>query len=158
MISTLIISHGQLATELLAAARKIVGELPELAALSLDWDCELESVSQQIRQAVVQIDHGDGVLILVDVFGGTPYNGALRLLCTEKEQEEENGVACGIELVAGVNLPMVLRIGCLTDKEIGLRQAAEWLSAKGQGSICVAKLPKEATATSPDEPRLDPCL
>ena len=141
MISTLIVSHGQLANELLAAARKIVGELPRLAALSLDWDCDAESVSQQVRHAVLKADRGDGVLILVDVFGGTPYNGAIGLLCaTEPEREE----TCPVEIVAGVNLPMVLRIGCVSDQDLELRQAAEWLSAKGQGSICVAKSPHES--------------
>ncbi len=150
MISTLIVSHGRLAVELLAAARKIVGELPELAALSIDWDCDAESVSEQIRRAVRQADLGDGVLILVDVFGGTPYNEAIRLLDTPRGEQDG---ACGIEVVAGVNLPMVLRIGCLTNKTIKLREAAEWLSAKGQGSICVAKPPKN---TSQAAVRADP--
>ena len=140
MISTLIVSHGQLANELLAAARKIVGELPRLAALCLDWDCDAESVHQQVHRAVLEADRGEGVLILVDLYGGTPYNGAISLLCTGEPKREET---CPVEIVAGVNLPMVLRIGCMSDQDLKLRQAAEWLSAKGQGSICVAKPPHE---------------
>ena len=153
MISTLIVSHGGLATELLSSARKIAGEMPEIAALSLDWDSDPERVNAQIRDEVHRLDHGEGVLILVDVFGGTPCNEAVRLLCSEREARGEN---CGVEVVTGVNLPMVLRIGCLTNREIELHDAATWLSGKGQSSIRVAgpngsaqNGPKPTKATAP---------
>lgn len=148
MFSTLIVSQGRLAAELLASARRIVGEVPDLSALSLDWEADGERVQLEIRQAVTAADHGDGVLILVDVYGGTPYNQALRLLCAERSQR---GESCGVEVVTGVNLPMVLRVGCLTDRAADLHEAAQWLSGKGQGSICVAH-PPTPTDRPPEAP------
>ncbi len=127
MIGTLILSHGRLADELLAAARTITGGLEGFGALSLDWSDGFEEAQVQIRAALERLDQGDGVLILTDMFGGTPCNVALTFLEPGK-----------VEIVTGVNLPMVVRLACLGRREPSLSEAASWLRDKGRRSICLA--------------------
>lgn len=129
MVGVLILTHGGLARELLAAARTISGGLEDLEALALDWVDSIDEVERKVGDALGRLDTGDGVLVLTDVFGGTPSNVAMRLKETHK-----------LEAVSGVNLPMVLRLGCLHahggGPEMALPDLAEWIQAKGQASIC----------------------
>lgn len=125
MFATLIVSHGGIANELLLAGRTITGELPGFAAITLAWEDDLETAREKIRRGLDRLDRRDGVLILVDMFGSTPCNAALSFL--EPEQ---------VEIVTGVNLPMVVRLGCLSGTTMPLGEAAAWLQLKGQGSIC----------------------
>jgi PTS system mannose-specific IIA component len=127
MYSVLILSQGRLAGELLAGARKIAGELANFAALELDWEDSLETARLKVREAAERQLGEEGLLILVDMFGGTPFNAALALL--------EPG---RVEILAGVNLPMVVRLGCLAGQTRSVGEATLWLQAKGQGSICRA--------------------
>ncbi len=127
MIGTLILSHGRLADELLAAARTITGGLEGFGALSLDWSDGFEEAKTQIRDALEHLDRGDGVLILTDMFGGTPCNVALTFLDPGR-----------VEIVTGVNLPMVVRLACLGRRELTVSEAASWLRDKGRHSICLA--------------------
>ena len=128
MIGILILTHGGMADELLAAARRITGDLEGFEALSLDWDASLEDATEKVRIAVQDADQGDGVLILTDIFGGTPSNVAMK-------QRLEGRV----EVVSGVNLPMVVRLGCLLSSQsdpMPLDEMTLWIEGKGQSSIC----------------------
>jgi len=127
MVGTLILSHGGLADELLKAGGTIAGGLEGFEAVSLDWGESFEQAQTKIRSSLGRLDEGDGVLILTDMFGGTPCNIALTFLEPGK-----------VEIVTGVNLPMVVRLGCLGCREKPLAEVARWLRDKTRGSICVA--------------------
>jgi PTS system mannose-specific IIA component len=126
-IPVLIVTHGGLAGELLAAARVIAGELPGFEALALDWSEDLEAARQRVGERVATLDRGDGVLVLTDMYGDTPYNAAASWARSRR-----------VEVVTGVNLPMVVRLGCLRDSHAGLEELARWLEVKGRRSICRA--------------------
>jgi len=127
VVGTLILTHGRLAHELLAAAQVIAGELSSFEALSLDWNESQEAARAKIRAALGRLDRGEGVIILTDMYGGTPFNVAKALV--------EPG---RVELLCGVNLPMVLRLGCRTGggcEHMKVTQLADWLEGKGQQSV-----------------------
>lgn len=124
MFSTLIVSQGGLARELVATARQIMAEPVPLEALTLEWDDDLEAARSKVRQAVERLRGEDGVLVLVDMAGSTPCNAAVAA-----------AEAGGVEVIAGVNLPMVLRLACGAAQASGLAECAAWLKAKGQKSI-----------------------
>lgn len=125
MVGVLILTHGGMADELLEAARKITPcPLERFEALTLEWDEEPESARVRLQAAVERLEDGDGVLILADIFGGTPFNTALPLLDD-----------AGIQMVSGVNLPMVVRLGCLGRQEMAVDELAEWICGKAQESI-----------------------
>lgn len=127
MIGTLILSHGSLADELLTAARTIAGGLDGFKAVSLDWSDGFDEAQTKIDEALGELDQGEGVLILTDMFGGTPCNVALTFL--------QPGT---VEIVTGVNLPMVVRLACLGNREMPVHEVAAWLRDKGRSSICLA--------------------
>ena len=80
MIGVVVVTHGQLATELLNAAETIVGDMPGFAAVSIGWHEDTEDARREIEQAVARVDKGGGALILTDMFGGTPSNLAMSFL------------------------------------------------------------------------------
>jgi PTS system mannose-specific IIA component len=127
VISVLLVTHGRLAEELLAAARVIAGELPNFRALSLEWTDGIDEARARIAREVADLDRGGGVLVLTDMFGDTPSNAALALRAEGK-----------VEVVTGVNLPMVVRLGCTREAEQGLEETARWLEIKGRRSIARA--------------------
>jgi PTS system mannose-specific IIA component len=127
MIGTLILTHGGAAGELLAAAQKIAGPLPEFEALGLEWNEPVEKLKAAVRAAVERLDHGQGVLILTDMFGSTPCNVASSFLVEGR-----------VEILSGVNLPMVMRLACQPRQEGNLKELARWLQAKTQKSVCLA--------------------
>jgi PTS system mannose-specific IIA component len=128
MIGKLILTHGGLARELLAAAQVISGRLAGFEALSLDWNDTVEEAKAKVRAAVARLDEGQGVLILTDMYGGTPTNVAVSFLQAGK-----------VEVLTGVNLPMVLRLACQqqTEEPGDLAETARWLQSKGQRSLCL---------------------
>jgi mannose/fructose-specific phosphotransferase system component IIA len=98
-----------------------------LSYLGLSWDDDLATAKAKIRAALDRLASGsEGTLVLVDMVGSTPCNAA-RALTEERP----------IEVVAGVNLPMVVRLACGASVPESLRQAAEWLIRKTQGTICI---------------------
>ncbi|HEX9731482.1 MAG TPA: PTS sugar transporter subunit IIA [Thermoanaerobaculia bacterium] len=127
MVGILILSHGGLAEELLQTARVISGALPGFEALALEWRDGPEEARNKVGALLPRLDDGDGVLILTDMFGSTPSNAALSF------QEEGR-----VEVIAGVNLPMVVRLGCLTTESMPLAEMAAWIREKGRSSICGA--------------------
>lgn len=124
MIGVLIVTHGGLANELLSAAEMITGGLNGFEALSLRWTEGFEEARVQIQGAIERLDQGSGVIVLTDMFGDTPSNAALSLAQPE-----------AVEVVTGVNLPMVVRLGCLATQEMRLADLARWLQIKGRRAI-----------------------
>ena len=118
-------THGPLGEILLESARTIAGETPNVSALTLGWDDTFEQAHEKVRTALEQVDNGNGVLILTDMYGGTPFNVARSLV--------ERGK---VEIVTGVNLPMVLRLSCFNQDAPDLERAADWIQGKGQAAIC----------------------
>lgn len=128
MVGVLILSHGNLARELLSAAETVAaGTPPKFEALVLSWAEEVSEARSRLAAAIRRLDEGDGVLILTDMFGNTPSNVALSF--------EEAGK---VEVVSGVNLPMVVRLACNKNRAMGLAETAEWIRDKGKSSICGA--------------------
>ncbi|HTQ79966.1 MAG TPA: PTS sugar transporter subunit IIA [Thermoanaerobaculia bacterium] len=142
MIGKLILTHGGTARELLAAARTISGELSNFEALSLDWDDSFEEAKLKVGAAIDRLDQGQGVLILTDMFGGTPCNVALNFHQPGR-----------IEILTGVNLPMVLRLACQGVEDTNVAEVARWLQAKTQRSICLASQMIPATAQTAKTPK-----
>lgn len=127
MVTTVILTHGGLANELMSAAETIVGGLRGFAVVTLDWSDSIEEANRKTRRVLDALDPDDEVLILTDMYGGTPYNVALGLA--------EPG---RVEVVTGVNLPMVVRLGCPRNHDMGVRELAEWIQDKARKSICRA--------------------
>jgi len=137
MAATLILTQGAMARELLATARKIVGEMPRFAALCLEWDETPESAREKIERALTELNSSGGTLILTDLFGGTPYNVA----CTLRRPGE-------VEVLSGVNLPMVVRLGCAVNaSHPSLSDLSAWIQEKGRASIRSAGDPGPGSGT-----------
>lgn len=125
-IGGVVISHGQVANELLAAAEAVVGDLSHITAVSIGWHDDVEMAKDQIKQAIAEVSNGNGVLLLTDMFGGTPTNIAAMFL---KENE--------VEIVTGVNLPMVIKLASL-NREMSLSDLAKEVENQGKDAICRA--------------------
>jgi PTS system mannose-specific IIA component len=110
VIGVVVVTHGQLATELLNAAEAIIGDLPQFAAVSIGWHDNMDDAREEISRAIARFQSGGGVLVLTDMFGGTPSNLSLTFLETDK-----------VEIVTGVNLPMLIKLA-------GLRQSTDLLA------------------------------
>jgi PTS system mannose-specific IIA component len=130
-VGVLVVTHGQLAAELVQAARTIVAApLPHFRALSVGWNDEMDRARELVRRAISECDLGRGVLVLTDMFGGTPTNLCLACLAPGR-----------VEIVTGVNLPMVVKTANLQrDIAAGrtLRQLADRIANKGRDSVKVA--------------------
>ena len=122
-VGGVIVSHGQLATELLAAAEAVVGDLNHIAAVSIGWHDDVEAAKDEIDRAIKSVSHGGGVLLLTDMFGGTPTKISAMFL---KDGE--------IEIVTGVNLPMVIKLAS-SSKEVSLAEMAREIEDQGKQSI-----------------------
>jgi PTS system mannose-specific IIA component len=126
MIGVVVVTHGQLATELVNAAETIVGDMPAFAAVSIGWHEDTEDARHEIEQAVGRVDKGSGVLILTDMFGGTPSNLAMTFLVQGK-----------LEVITGVNLPMLIKLA--NQLEHGdLLNIARDIREQGRNAIWVA--------------------
>ena len=125
MIGGLILTHGRLAIELLNAAETIVGEIHGVTAVSLGWHDDVDTASAMVRNAFERVQTPDGVLILTDMFGGTPTNIASTFLGSEK-----------VEIVTGVNLPMLIKLAQVQGElDQDLATVARQVRESGQSSI-----------------------
>ncbi|MEO8276414.1 MAG: PTS sugar transporter subunit IIA [Thermoanaerobaculia bacterium] len=147
MIPVLLVTHGRLAQELLAAAETIAGVRPELHALSLEWNEGIDAARQRIAQAIAAVDQGLGVLVLTDMYGSTPSNAAIAL-----------SVPGRIEVVTGVNLPMVVRMSCSSILPGSVVETARWLEEKGKRSITRGSAPEPVGGAAPAPVALSPCV
>ena len=128
MIPVLVLTHGDLATSILESARNIDPHLSEFTdAVTLPWEVDTDAAAAELRDKLKALDQGDGVLILTDMFGGTASNLALPFLEPER-----------IEIVTGVNLPMLVKLGSLRGLDVPLRDLAGRLATSGQKSIRLA--------------------
>ena len=126
MVGLVVATHGKLAEELLRTAEGIVGRLEQCEAVTVVSSSSMEEARARLADAIHRVDAGDGVLVLTDMFGGTPANLALTFL-DEK-----------VEVVTGVNLPMILKLATARADGLALRAAAELVTAHGQKNITLA--------------------
>ena len=125
-VAGVVVTHGHLANELLAAAETIIGPVRHITAVSIGWHDDVDAASDEIERAITRISEGRGVLLLTDMFGGTPTNIAAMFL---KEGE--------VEVVTGVNLPMVIKLAGQTGEET-LAEIAERVRDQGREGIYLA--------------------
>ena len=125
-VAGVIVTHGHLASELLAAAEMIVGAVRHIMAISIGWHDNVEEAQSEIERAIKQVSEGNGVLILTDMFGGTPTNIASMFLAEGE-----------VEVVTGVNLPMVIKLASQTEHE-SLSDIAKRVRQQGQEGIYIA--------------------
>ena len=123
MIGIVVVTHGQLAGELVNAARTIVGEIPRIAAVSIAWADDMGVAREAIERALGEVG-AEGALVLTDMFGGTPTNITLPFLSER------------VEIVTGVNLPMLIKLTGLREGE--LLEVARVIRDQGKGAIYVA--------------------
>lgn len=126
MIGIVVVTHGQLATELVNAAETIVGDLPQFTAVSIGWHEDTQDARNEIAAAIARVQRGQGVLILTDMFGGTPSNLAMSFLGTQD-----------VEVITGVNLPMLIKLAGARGEEQLLALARE-MREHGRNAIWVA--------------------
>ena len=125
MIGVLVVTHGNLAKELVEVSSRIVGDLANVESISMGWHDDADSARERIRVAIQKLDSEEGVLILTDMFGGTPTNIALTFM--EKDR---------VEVVTGVNLPMMVKLSS-AERTGQLAEMAQQIRAQGQNSIHV---------------------
>jgi len=126
VIGVVVVTHGQLATELVNAAEMIVGDLPKFAAVSIGWHDEVNDAREDIAQAIERVRGEDGVLLLTDMFGGTPSNLGLTFLEADR-----------VEVITGVNLAMLIKLASLQNPT-DLLAAARDMAEHGRTAIRVA--------------------
>ena len=129
MIGIVVVTHGQLARELVAAAEMIIGEMPNVTAVSIGWHESPDDAQREIQDAIGRAESGKGTVVLTDMFGGTPSNLSMTFL--EKGR---------VEVVTGVNLPMLIRLASLREEEEGddLLELATEAAREGKDSIYLA--------------------
>jgi mannose PTS system EIIA component len=125
-VAGVIVTHGHLAGELLAAAEMIVGPVKHITSVSIGWHDDVDMAHNEIERAIQRVSEKRGVLILTDMFGGTPTNIASMFL-SEGE----------VEVVTGVNLPMVIKLASQQDGET-LSDIARRVRNQGQEGIYLA--------------------
>ena len=126
MIGVVVVTHGQLATELVNAAEMIVGDLPQFTAVSIGWHDDVNDAREDIAQAIERVRGEEGVLLLTDMFGGTPSNLGMTLI--EKDR---------LEVITGVNLPMMIKLANLRQSS-NLLAVTRQLRDDGRNAIWVA--------------------
>ena len=126
MIGVVVVTHGQLANELLNAAEMIVGDLPQFTAVSIGWHEDVNDAREDIVQAIARVKGDKGVLLLTDMFGGTPSNLGMAFL--EADQ---------LEVITGVNLPMLIKLASLSSA-LDLLAVARAMRDHGRSAIWVA--------------------
>jgi mannose PTS system EIIA component len=141
VIGALIVTHGNLAHELLNAARQIEADVAGIEAVALDWNDSVDQAREKIAAALERTGRERAVIIFTDMFGGTPSNISLSFL--------EQG---HIEIVTGVNLPMIVKFAMVKEEAKDVATLAHVISEKGSKAIRVASdlltTPKAAGATA----------
>jgi PTS system mannose-specific IIA component len=125
-VAGVIVTHGHLAGELLAAAEMIVGPIPHIAAVSIGWHDDVDTARGEVERAIRSVSQGVGVLLMTDMFGGTPTNIASMFL--------EDGA---VEVITGVNLPMIIKLAAQPEQG-SLAEMARQLCDVGRQGIYVA--------------------
>src|ERR1051325_3281203 len=125
-VSGVIVTHGQLASELLAAAEMIIGPISHIAAVSIGWHDDVDAARDEVQRAITRVSQGGGVLLLTDMFGGPPTNIASMFL--------EEGT---VEGLAGGSLPVVIKLATATAED-SLADIAPKIRDQGRQGIYLA--------------------
>jgi PTS system mannose-specific IIA component len=126
MIGLVIVTHGRLAEEFVYAMEHVVGPQPAVAAICIGAEDDMERRRRDILKACQQVDSGQGVILLTDMFGGTPSNLAISVM----EQTRA-------EVIAGLNLPMLIKLASVRGRE-PMETCVSWAQAAGRKYISVA--------------------
>lgn len=126
MIGMVLVTHGALAEEFVAALQHVVGAQENVAAVCIGPDDDMEARRAQILEQVTRVDSGQGVVLLTDLFGGTPSNLAISIM--------ENA---NVEVIAGVNLPLLIKLASVRDSMV-LSDAVASAQQAGRKYINVA--------------------
>jgi PTS system mannose-specific IIA component len=140
-IGVVVVTHGQLAAELVNAAETIVGDVPQFAAVSIGWEEDVEEARAEIRAAIDRVRGPGGVLLLTDMFGGTPSNLGVTFLLPGE-----------VEVITGVNLAMLIKLARLSTSA-GLLETAREIREQGRSAIwVVSDLLRGDAADKEDQP------
>lgn len=126
MIGIVVVSHGNIGCDMVAATRRIFPEATHICGVAVESNDPPESIRQQIVQAIESVKRDKGILILTDMFGGTPSNICLSFLEPQR-----------IEVVSGFNLPMLVKLANLKPGA-GLAETASFIQRYGQRNIVIA--------------------
>ncbi len=126
MIGMVLVTHGRLAAEFIAALEHVVGPQRNIAAVCIGPEDDMERRRQDILRSVEEVNTGQGVVLLTDMFGGTPSNLAISIMDKAK-----------VEVIAGVNLPMLIKLASLRESE-SLAEAVRGAQEAGRKYINVA--------------------
>jgi len=126
MIGLVLVTHGRLADELRLAMEHVVGAQRNVATVCIGPDDDMESRRTEIRQSIAEVDTGDGVVLLTDMFGGTPSNLAISQMDR-----------AGVEVIAGVNLPMLVKLAKVRSVQ-PLAEVVDCAQAAGRKYIAAA--------------------
>ncbi len=124
MIGMVLVTHGLLANALRDAMEHVVGKQQRLATVCIESDAEFESQRDEIASRMAEVNEGDGVILLTDMFGGTPSNLAMSMLNQP-----------GVEIIGGVNLPMLVKLAKIRGTQ-ALAEAVQCAEAAGRKYIC----------------------
>ena len=129
MIGIIVASHGELARELVRTAELVVGQIPQCTVVSVDDVSSSDELSNRFAVAVASVDDGEGVIILTDMFSGTPANLGLSMLSEGH-----------VEVLTGVNLPMIIKLASHRESQVksNLNETARLIKYYGQKNISVA--------------------
>jgi mannose PTS system EIIA component len=126
MIGLVLVTHGRLAAEFISAMEHVVGPQPEVEAICIGPEDDMEARRADIAAAAARVDGGKGVILLTDMFGGTPSNLAISLMGRDN-----------VEVIAGINLPMLIRLASVR-KDMSVAAAVEAAQEAGRKYISVA--------------------
>ena len=126
MIGMVLVTHGRLATEFVAALEHVVGPQTQIAAICIGPDDDMEQRRHEILGSIAEVDSGEGAVLLTDMFGGTPSNLAISVMDRGK-----------VEVIAGVNLPMLIKLASLR-RSSDLLAVAKEMRDHGRSAIWVA--------------------
>ncbi len=126
MVGIVLVTHCRVADEMLKVAKIIVGDIPYCVAVSIEPEEGIDVIGKKLESAIQTTDQGHGVLVLTDLFGGTPSNVSLSFLQEKK-----------VEVLSGVNLPALLKI-CTNRADKNLGEVARMAKAGGKKNITLA--------------------
>ncbi len=129
LVGGVIVTHGHLGSEFLAAAEMIVGPIAHVTAASIEWHDDVEVAREELERAIARVSRGRGVLLLTDTFGGAPTNIASMFLDD-----------VGIEVVTGVNLPMIIKLAEQKPEETLAQMAGQMRDAGIEGIYLASDL------------------
>ncbi len=126
MVGVIVVTHGHIGCEMITATKRIIPDSDHMIGIPIESDDPPEHIRQQIIDGIKLVDHGQGILILTDMFGGTPSNICLSFLNNKN-----------IEVISGVNLPMLIKLASL-DPNTEFRTTIDFIQQYGQRNIVIA--------------------